>query len=422
MNNRSWSKSPEDWDFIAFTYGGVHSLRDLKLYRVSNGNRYEFNIKNPTQDKTQNNSSADGAFYFSSQQNPLTIVVNFAYDKLFQEDIRRLKQVFNGKEIKELIFEEYPYKVYDAKVTGQPILNYNVFDDNDGRTVYKGTGSVTFTCYFPYAHTPTDLKDGLDGKYINYYIDPNTTQPIYPTFYEWNPENRLLSELEIQSAKITVTKEVSMDGTTIPTEYTETITIPNKGEAQGPFILTCKGYTPRGTIIKTFNGKIKILEPCYNLTINTKTGCITGQKTIAFYNKTWLKDPKNTETATDENFDAKVIAYEDLNRNIIHGGWSLSAPQVIKYNGSPFLMIQPTPDGTSMVEIIYNTTDDSSVSILNISLADSAEGQYTAYRNFMLNVWDKHSNSTNHLYNDEIANALNLQLGQRTIDYQFWYY
>jgi hypothetical protein len=27
----------EDWDFIGFTFNGYHSIRDLKIYRVSNG-------------------------------------------------------------------------------------------------------------------------------------------------------------------------------------------------------------------------------------------------------------------------------------------------------------------------------------------------------------------------------------------------
>jgi hypothetical protein len=55
-------------------------------------------------------------------------------------------------------------------VSGTPTLNYHVFEDYIGRTVYKGTGTVTFICYYPYAHTPTDIRYGVDGKYINHYF------------------------------------------------------------------------------------------------------------------------------------------------------------------------------------------------------------------------------------------------------------
>jgi hypothetical protein len=30
-----------DYDFIGFTYNKVHSIRDLGIYRVSDGSRYE---------------------------------------------------------------------------------------------------------------------------------------------------------------------------------------------------------------------------------------------------------------------------------------------------------------------------------------------------------------------------------------------
>jgi hypothetical protein len=59
-------KTVEDNDFIAFTYGGLHSLRDLKIYRTSSGDRYQLNIKNPSQDKTQKNLNVDGTLYFYS--------------------------------------------------------------------------------------------------------------------------------------------------------------------------------------------------------------------------------------------------------------------------------------------------------------------------------------------------------------------
>jgi hypothetical protein len=87
---------------------------------------------------------------------------------------------------------------------------------------------------------------------------------------------------------------------------------------------------PKGTIIKTDTGKIKILEACYNLIINTKTGLVAGCDTLEFQGKTWVID-MDTETATDEDFDTKIIAYSKLDRNIRHGNWTLKEERSIKY-------------------------------------------------------------------------------------------
>jgi hypothetical protein len=49
-------------------------------------------------------------------------------------------------------------------------------------------------------------------------------------------------------------------------------------------------------------------------------------------------------------------------------------------------------------------------------------------RLFKISIIDNSGNSVvlvdtkNRKYNDYIANGLNLHFGQRTIDYQFWYY
>ena len=101
--------------------------------------------------------------------------------------------VFDGLAVHELIFDEWPYKVYDAKVKGTPAIKYIPFDyyswEGEGEnkiqkkeTIYKGEGSVNFICYYPYAHTPTQSKkiiiDGsevsIDGKCAEYYLEDVT--------------------------------------------------------------------------------------------------------------------------------------------------------------------------------------------------------------------------------------------------------
>jgi hypothetical protein len=50
--------------------------------------------------------------------------------------------VFSGDIIHDLWFDEYPYKVWDAKVTNQPQLQVIPFDDGNGGILYKGEGTI----------------------------------------------------------------------------------------------------------------------------------------------------------------------------------------------------------------------------------------------------------------------------------------
>ena len=95
--------------------------------------------------------------------------------------MRDWKRFCSSKELSDLIFDEEPYKVYTAKITGAPILKTIPFEE-DGQRIYKGEGTLEFTCYWPYAHTPDENtkvsekfivggKFGADGKIITNYID-----------------------------------------------------------------------------------------------------------------------------------------------------------------------------------------------------------------------------------------------------------
>jgi hypothetical protein len=52
-----------------------------------------------------------------------------------------MRQWLDGKEIHDLVFDEAPYKVYSAKVTGTPQLKTVCFSENDER-IYKGEGTI----------------------------------------------------------------------------------------------------------------------------------------------------------------------------------------------------------------------------------------------------------------------------------------
>jgi hypothetical protein len=62
-----------------------------------------------------------------------------------------LKAHFGDKQIHDLIFDETPYKVYSAKVTGTATIKYIPFAEGDTNRLYKGEGTIQFTCYYPFA-------------------------------------------------------------------------------------------------------------------------------------------------------------------------------------------------------------------------------------------------------------------------------
>lgn len=199
-------------DFIGFTYNGVHSS-DLKIYRTSNSNRYDDNITATMIDKTVDVPGGDGQYYFGTTFKNRTFAVNYAFHNLEESDIAKIKEVFCGDGIHDLVFDEHPYKAWHAKVTGTASMKHLCFEES-GKRIYKGEGSITFTCYYPYAHTPTKLwaKDVNHGNMIRYMdmdgkILENYDQTIYTSKNEWASTSKI-NEKPIVDDKIYIKGEL----------------------------------------------------------------------------------------------------------------------------------------------------------------------------------------------------------------------
>ena len=157
-------------DYIGFSYNGIHSS-DLGIVRTSDGSRFNENLLPTMQDKTVQVPGGDGTYYFGSYFTQRQISVSYAFDSLTEDQIGRLKAQFGDKKIHPLIFDERPYLVYSAKVTGTATLKYIPFTENtpDGSNrVYKGEGTIQFTCYQPYAT--------CNKKWLNEYSDWDNIQ------------------------------------------------------------------------------------------------------------------------------------------------------------------------------------------------------------------------------------------------------
>lgn len=234
-----------DYDFIGFTYGGKHSIDDFGIYRTSDGNRYNDNLIPPLTDKTADVPGGNGQYYFSSYYKSRQFSIPIAFDGLTEVQYQQVRKWLDGKEIKELIFDESPYKVYSAKVTGTPQLKTICFDEG-GERIYKGEGTIQFTCYYPFARTPNLTKSGEDGRSIDSYLKDD-----YPTKEQWQLASGLTEH---------------KDGD-------------NPGDLEAPFVVKTKvGLTIKANErLKVGNLEVTILEEAKNLVWDSKTGLITGE-------------------------------------------------------------------------------------------------------------------------------------------------
>lgn len=160
-------------DYIGFSYGTkadgtpMHSS-DLGIVRTSDGSRFNENLLPIIQDKTVPVPGGDGTYYFGSYYTQRPFTISFAFDSLTEEQVARLKSHFGDKGIHDLIFDETPYKVYSAKVTGTATIKHIPFAEGATNRIYKGEGTIQFTCFQPFARSKY--------KWLDQYEDENKNE------------------------------------------------------------------------------------------------------------------------------------------------------------------------------------------------------------------------------------------------------
>lgn len=290
--------SEPDTDFIGFSFNGFHSS-ELGIKRASNGSRFEESLLPTIQDKTVQVPGGDGMYYFGSYYTQRQFNIIYAFDELTEEQLAKIKTVFGDKKIHDLIFDEAPYKVYRAKVTGSSSIKYIPFGEGATNRIYKGEGSIQFTAYEPYARSVHKYADEYDVK----------------NYEQWEDAANLLSS---QGAFD------SIDG--------NIIRLYNPGDKDSDFILTLNfnesGVIPGGSIeISSKNdirqlhfSQISRLGEDDQIKINTKINLLEGYnsarriKTGNVYNKyitkgTFFKIPMSTDIIEPLQL---VIAPEEL--------------------------------------------------------------------------------------------------------------
>lgn len=161
-------------DFLGFSYAGIHSY-DLGLFWVSDGDRYVKNLLPPLQDYTIEVPGGNGNYYFGSNFKPREFNLSIAFDSLTEVQIREIQRIFSSKIPQPLIFDDSPYKVYLAKCSASPSINFVCFLEN-GQRKYKGEGTINLISYYPFAKQ--------QFKSLNYYSN-------YPNVSEWSGASKL---------------------------------------------------------------------------------------------------------------------------------------------------------------------------------------------------------------------------------------
>lgn len=254
-------------DFVGFTFNGKHSFYDMGgVYCTIESNRITDNLSPELNDKTADVPGGDGMYYFGTTHKSKTIPVSFAFDHLSEAQLREWKRFCSGKEISDLIFDERPYKVYSAKMSGTSSMKYLCFDEWNEETseydrVYKGEGTLQFTCYWPYAHTPDENTKvsstifgvgqhtfGADGRILSSY-----NNDIFTNKSQWAAASGLLN--------------TNADGV-----------CENKGDLPAHFVLTKSGAVIANTTFKVGAAEITIPTDCYDLEWNSKSGIVKAAK------------------------------------------------------------------------------------------------------------------------------------------------
>ena len=155
----------KDTDFIGFTFGERHSSA-FGIVRVSDGSRYNDDLLPTIKDNTIQIPGGDGTYYFGSNYTQKQFNISYAFDNLSESQLRELKNWLGDKKLRDLIFDEAPYKIYKAKVTGSSTFKHLCFIQ-DGQRIYKGEGNIQFTCYSPFARSRFKYLKDYDETFLN---------------------------------------------------------------------------------------------------------------------------------------------------------------------------------------------------------------------------------------------------------------
>lgn len=171
-------------EYLGFGFNGYHSSW-FGITRTSDGDRYNADLLPTKKEITQEMPGMHGLLYFGETYSKREFSISFAFDSMTEEQYTALTKWLDEPDVKPLFFDESPHKEYSAKVTGKATIKHLTFDDENGNKVYKGSGSVQFVCYFPFARAATSSSSSViinNNSTIIYRKKNNTTTTTFRTF------------------------------------------------------------------------------------------------------------------------------------------------------------------------------------------------------------------------------------------------
>ena len=104
--------------FLGFTFNNIHSSV-VGITRTSHGKSNEERLAPVLKDLTIENANNDNSYYFGSLHKKREFIVKFCFEAMTELQLKQISLFWNDNKVHELIFDEYPYKVYLAKITGK---------------------------------------------------------------------------------------------------------------------------------------------------------------------------------------------------------------------------------------------------------------------------------------------------------------
>ena len=267
------SEIMKDTDFIGFSFNNIHSS-ELGIVRTSDGSRFNENLLPVVSDKVVQAPGADGSYYFGSNYTHRIFDVSFAFDNMSEEQLQKFKRLIGDKKIHDLVFDERPYKIYRAKITGSATIKHIPFAQGEKNRIYKGEGSIQFTAFDPFARSAF--------KYLSQATEMQLAHKI-----EWQDAAKMLD---------TQGDFDQIQGTT-GSRYFD---LYNPGDKEADFLLRFKfneGEIPAASLTIDYDGKIYKLsyrklfqqgdddEVKINSKLNLIEGYKNGVKTGNIYNQ-----------------------------------------------------------------------------------------------------------------------------------------
>ena len=235
-------------DFLGFSFDGIH-CSELGITHVSDSDRYDESLHPEVRDKSVEIPGNHGEYFYGSTYGTRKFDLSFAYDHVTEEQFRKIRKLFGTRKPCELIFDERPYKVYYAKIENPVEMKYICFDeedyiwerhdteeDNGGyipgsidhkiytgnyRRIYKGEGTISFVCHFPFARQLFKIKElyeetSQNSNIITSYTNVNEwiessgilDRQLYDGF---NIDKVIVSDVEGYSFKIPVYNPGDLD-------------------------------------------------------------------------------------------------------------------------------------------------------------------------------------------------------------------